>query len=90
MRTDLIHSDEEARIILENLKLVSLDELELTEKVYSHLRNTFTGIDPDSAFDLLNFWLYVCSEKKTSITKSDIIKKIENIGKFLADRDATS
>lgn len=83
-----IHSYEEAKIILENLKLVFLDELELTEKVYSHLRNSLTGIDPDSAFDLLSFWLYIYSEKKHPISKSDLIKKIENIGKFLAARAA--
>ena len=85
---DSIHSYEEAKAIFENLKLFFLDEQELTEKVYSHLRNSLTGIDPDSAFDLLSFWLYICSEKKCAITKSDIIKKIENIGKFLAARAA--
>ncbi len=83
-----IHSYEEAKIILENLNLILLDELELKEKIYSHLRNSLIGIDPDNAFDLLSFWLYIYSEKKHAIIKSDIIKKIENIGKFLAARGA--
>ena len=83
-----LHSYEEAKIVLDNLELVFLNEQELIEKVYSHLRNTFTGIDPDSAFDLLSFWLYICSEKKYAITRNDIIKKIGNIGKFFAARDA--
>lgn len=83
---DFIHSDEEAKIIIENLKLTYPDEQELTEKVYGYLRDTLTGIDPVSSFDLLNFWIYICSEKKCSITKNDIVKKILDVGKFLADR----
>jgi hypothetical protein len=83
-----LHSYEDAKIILGTLKLVFLNELDLTEKVHSHLRTTFTGIDPNNAFDLLSFWLYICSEKKRAITRSDIIKKIGNIGKFLAARAA--
>ena len=75
---------EEAKIFLGNLEVVILNELELIDKVHSHLRNSLTGIDPDSAFDLLSFWLYISSEKKYSITRSDIIKKIENVGMFLS------
>lgn len=82
---EFIHSDEEARIILENLKLESRDESELTEKVYSYLKNTLTGIDPYNAFDNLSYWLYVCSENKSLITKIDVINKIQNIGKFFSE-----
>ena len=88
MCIDFIPSDEEARIILENLKLDFPDEQDLTEKVHSCLRKIFTGIDPNNAFDNLNYWLYDCSEKKSSITKNDVINKIQNIGKFVAERAA--
>jgi hypothetical protein len=84
----IIHSREEAKILLEHLELKYLNELELKEIVYGHLKNSLIGMDPESAFDLLNFWLYIYSEKKHAIAKSDIIKKIENIGKFLAARAA--
>jgi len=83
---DFIHSDEEARIILENLKLDFCDESEVTKKVYYCLGEILTGIDPYNAFDNLSYWLYVCSEKKSSIAKSDVIEKIQNIGKFLAEQ----
>jgi ABC-type multidrug transport system fused ATPase/permease subunit len=88
MCSEIIPSDEEARIVLENLKLDFRDESEVTEKVYSRLRKAFTGIDPNNAFDNLSYWLYVCSENKLSISKSDVIKKLENIGKFVNERDA--
>ena len=86
--TDFILSDGEAKSILEKLKLELRNESELTEKVNSRLRKALTCIDPYNAFDNLSYWLYVCSENKLSITKSDVIKKLENIGKFLAERDA--
>jgi hypothetical protein len=83
-----ISSYEDAKNILARLELISLDEQELTKEVYNHLSTTLTGIDPDIAFDLLNFWLYIYSEKKHVITKNDIIEKIVNIGKFLSARAA--
>ena len=73
---------------MENLKLDFCDESEVTKKVYYCLGEILTGIDPYNAFDNLSYWLYVCSEKKSSIAKSDVIEKIQNIGKFLAEQAA--
>ena len=56
--------------------------------MHGHLREIFTGIDPNNAFDNLSYWLYDCSEKKSSITKKDAINKIQNIGKFVNERAA--
>jgi hypothetical protein len=37
---------------------------------------------------MLNFWLYRCAEAKQKITHDDLIAKINNIGKFLGERNA--
>ncbi|MDY0129502.1 MAG: hypothetical protein RBR63_04880 [Methanosarcina vacuolata] len=70
-----------------HLKLEFRDESKVTEKVYNHVKDVLTGIDPYNAFDNLSYWLYVCSENKSLITRSDVINKIQNIGKFLSERD---
>jgi hypothetical protein len=79
---------DDAKYILDNINIFQIDVSKLTESVYEHLRNALTGIDPDNAFDLLSYWLYICAENKYKITKNDIIKKVEDIGKFLAKRAA--
>ena len=62
---------DDAKCILDNINIIRVDASNLTESVYEHLRNTFTGIDPDNAFDLLSYWLYICAENKYKITKED-------------------
>src|SRR5205085_4762087 len=37
---------------------------------------------------LLSYWLYVCAEKKTKITRGDVIKRVNAVGRFTASRDA--
>jgi hypothetical protein len=79
---------ERAKEILQSLHLTSVNERELTENVFVLLRQSLMGVDPENAFDLLSFWLYRCAEKKALLTRQDVIKKVNSVGKFLAERAA--
>ncbi|HEY4036381.1 MAG TPA: hypothetical protein VGL94_20685 [Ktedonobacteraceae bacterium] len=81
-------SQENADHLLQIIRLISVEESDLTEKVFTLLHQSLMGTDPENAFDLLSFWLYRCAEKKSSLTQQDVIKKVNSVGQFLAERAA--
>ncbi|MCG5060004.1 MAG: hypothetical protein KA714_18995 [Limnoraphis sp. WC205] len=78
----------DVRILLNQLQIISVVESELEQQVFTVLQSLCTGIDPLPAFDLLNFWLYRCAENKSKITQDDVIQRINNVGRFIAERNA--
>jgi hypothetical protein len=81
-------SEANAQRLLNQLQIVSVVESELEERVFAALQDLCTGIDPVPAFEMLNFWLYICAEKKTKITRSSVIQRINDVGQFIAERNA--
>jgi hypothetical protein len=75
-----------AKALFEGIELKIIDETTIKEEIYSRIRGSCAGVDPDAAFDLLNKWLYDCSENRERIKQQDIIDKILNVGNFLTDR----
>ncbi|MGB3509912.1 MAG: hypothetical protein WBA93_11855, partial [Microcoleaceae cyanobacterium] len=78
----------ESEKLLDCITLIPAKEETIRETVYKLLRESLTGIDCKSAFELLNYWLYECAENKTEITREELIKKINDVGRFLAERAA--
>jgi hypothetical protein len=80
--------DADIEAIFDHVELVELDESQERHAVYSYLQDALTGVDPDSAFDLLNAWLYNAAEHKERVTRFDVVERVNNIGRFLAERYA--
>jgi hypothetical protein len=55
---------------LEKTRLIQVDESDLRDRVYATLERSLVGADPDSAFELLSNWLYLCAETKPLCTES--------------------
>jgi hypothetical protein len=81
-------SQSEARHLLSQLKLVSVREVDLQQDVFAALERLCTGVDPEPAFEMLNYWLYTCAENKQKIAQQDVIDRVNAIGRFLAERAA--
>jgi hypothetical protein len=81
-------SQENAGQVLKTMRLITVKESDITEKVFALLHQGLMGTDPKNAFDLLSFWLYRCAEKKSFLTWQDVIKKVNSVGQFLAERVA--
>jgi hypothetical protein len=79
-------SEAEATLLFEKIQLVLVDEDDLRSRVYAALESSLAGVDPDSAFELLSNWLYLCAENKTKITPGDVIERINAVGRFAASR----
>lgn len=72
--------------VFANVELISLDETQEEGEVYRLLQEMSTGIDPTSAFDLLQHWLFTCMEQRRKITRVDVIDRVNRVGQFLAER----
>lgn len=72
--------------IFTRVELLSVDEDQEEEKVYGLLREMLVGIDPRHAFELLHFWLFLCMEQRKRVTQTDVIDKVQHVGRFLAER----
>jgi hypothetical protein len=81
-------SEAEAARLFEKIQFVLVDEDDLRRRVYAALEGSLAGGDPDSAFESLSYWLYVCAEKKTKITRGDVIERVNAAGRFAAKRAA--
>ena len=77
---------EDIQSLFENIELIELADEYAEAEVYDQLQRLLTGIDPFNAFDLLHYWLYIQSEKRSIVTYSDLIAKVQNVGKFLSER----
>ncbi|MFY2558647.1 hypothetical protein ACN469_13550 [Corallococcus terminator] len=77
---------EQAERLLATVTLGFASERELTDAVFTVLRNSFTGTDPSAAFDLLHAWLFQIAESRKSITQRDIEERLTKVSRFLADR----
>lgn len=81
-------SEAEAAFLFEKIQLVLVDEDDLRHRVYAALEGSLAGVDTNSAFELLSYWLYVCAEKKTKIARGDVIERVNAAGRFAASRAA--
>src|SRR5215213_36761 len=79
---------EECQILLQRVELMSLDEQVVCDRVFSFLRQSPGGVDPATAFDLLNNWYYHKAEWRELITRGDAIERISSVARFLAERHA--
>jgi len=81
-------SKDEAKNLIANIEFTTVDENDLTRQVYEHLQASLVGVEPERAFEMLNFWLYICAENKYKITRHDVIERLNNVGRFLSERAA--
>jgi hypothetical protein len=81
-------SEVDADKLLARIQLIPVEEAALREIVYASLRDGLTGVEPERAFEMLNFWLYICAENKRKLTQGDVVERLNNVGRFLAERAA--
>ncbi len=81
-------SESVAESLLSKIQIQTVDESTLTQEVYNCLGDSLMGVDPDAAFELLHYWLYICSEGKHKIARRDVMDRVYTVGKVLAERAA--
>ena len=80
------YSDAEIQLLFNRVELSELEEEDVKDRVFGLLRDQVVGVDPEMAFDLMNYWLYRQAENRARITTSDLILRIQEIGRFLSER----
>jgi hypothetical protein len=76
----------EIDLFFTHIALEQVDEATQHTRVRAALQDMLTGVDPDTTLDLLQYWIYLASERKTPITRTDLIARVSAIGRFLAER----
>lgn len=77
-----------AEALLQRTEIESVSDIIITNELREILSDCLAGVDPDSAFDLLTLWLYRCAEDVVRITRTDLIERINAVGRFFAERVA--
>lgn len=78
----------DAEMVISRLEVVQLNEQDLDSRIRAQLAAGTPGVDVESAFQLLHFWIYMNSEAKGQIAYQDIIKRVNNVGRFAQERAA--
>jgi hypothetical protein len=78
----------QAQELLKTVRLGTADEAALESAIFAILKETFTGCDPGSAFDLLHAWLFQAAEERATLTRSQLQERLLAVGRFLKERDA--
>lgn len=81
-------SEEEAIEVFKRIDIEIVQEDDLTHFVIEKLKATMTSGNPEVAFENLMWWLISSAEKQKRLTRSQTIKKLAQLGKFIAFRNA--
>ena len=78
--------NDDIEFLFANLSWEAVTEDTIKVEVFAQLNKAITAGDPESAFDLLTYWIYTASENRSQITRQDLIDKINQVGQYLAHR----
>lgn len=78
----------QAKALLATVRLDTVDEAALQADSFAILKETVTGCDPVSAFDLLHAWLFQAAEERATLTRNQLQERLLAVGRFLKERDA--
>lgn len=79
-------NQKQVELLFKNWTIETFTEEALLEEVKDKLNEYITGIDWQTAFELLMYWIYVASEEKIEITKQSLLQKLQSIGQFISER----
>ncbi|PKL18382.1 MAG: hypothetical protein CVV49_06205 [Spirochaetae bacterium HGW-Spirochaetae-5] len=77
---------ERIKPLVESIVFQQPSEEQITKEIDDILSASMLGIETGISFDLLCWWIFDASEKRRKITKTEFIKEIGVIGKFLKER----
>lgn len=79
-------SEEDIQTIFNHIQLEPVNEDGLRSTVFEFLQQTLAGGEPESAVDLLSHWLMQAAEARDSLSPSQIINRLTDVGRILSER----
>ncbi|MED3959102.1 hypothetical protein P4629_10520 [Priestia aryabhattai] len=77
---DANYTTNEIEYFFNNISIELIDENTLKEQIFEDIEKISLACSVETTFDILNAWLYHCSEFSVEINLNDLIKKIYSIG----------
>jgi hypothetical protein len=75
-----------AEILFQKITLEQIDKNRLEVEINAILEKSPTSGDPEHALELLIYWIFRASENREKITYHSLIIKINDVGRYLAER----
>lgn len=82
------YSEDNVATVFRRLRVTLVDEEELGKRVFAFIGNSLAAGDPQSAFDLLIWWLLQAAEFQASITGPHLRDRLLAIGQYFSERAA--
>ena len=82
--------ENDSAVFIQKIIFRQLSEQDILKTIKEAIKPSILGIDVENTLDNLCWWIFKTSEKHQKITKSDILKKVQDIGSFIRDRSVHS
>ena len=82
------YTETEAENFINQVQFIKLSEADLHKDISEKLSKMTPSGDPEVAFELLSYWIYVSSEKQELITIQSLKEKLSSIGKYIGGKIA--
>ncbi|WP_420641282.1 hypothetical protein [Candidatus Leptofilum sp.] len=81
------YTEEQVATLFDHVEMnEEVNEVDEEATVFGLLSDLHTGIDPANAFNLLHYWIFNSMENRSSISYSDVIEKLNSVGRWQAER----
>ncbi|MCK4548243.1 MAG: hypothetical protein KAW17_12480, partial [Candidatus Eisenbacteria sp.] len=77
-----------AASVADRLRIETVAEDDVSRRITNRLALLCTGVEPETALEVLWWWVYTAAERKSLLDRKLILKKITSIGQFLRHRSA--
>lgn len=78
--------ENDSEAFIQKISFRQLSEQDIVKTIKETIKSSILGIDIENALDNLCWWIFKSSEKQEKITKKELLKKVQDIGKFIRDR----
>ena len=85
---NIIENLNSATLIANSLRIDTVDEKDIINRVIGKLAKLCTSVEPQRALEVLWWWIYSASENRELLDRKIIIGKITQVGRFLTQRAA--
>lgn len=83
-----VESEKSAILIADCFQINKVCEKEVVNRIIEKLSALCTSVEPQRALEVLWWWIYSASENRELLDRKIIIRKITQVGRFLAQRAA--
>lgn len=76
----------DADLFISKLEIIQVQAVEVRQQVENMIAESIAGADVVIATDMLLYWMYQLAERQESVSRADLVRKMESVGQFINER----